>query len=63
MENLKHTTDLEKISNEIKTSLFNINEIVVYYNEDKHVRNSVVNELRKIQNRIDKINAINKATK
>ena len=56
-------TKKEKLSDEIKNSLFQINEIVCYYQDDKQVRNRVCRELRKIHDRIDKLNAINKLLK
>lgn len=46
---------MEKLLKEIKDSLFRINETVVYYQEDKFITNSIAKELRKIHNRVDKL--------
>lgn len=48
------TTSKEKLFLEIKTSLYVLNDIACYQIQDKEIRNSILRELRKINNRINK---------
>jgi hypothetical protein len=47
------------LSSEIKSSLFKLNEIACYYQDDKDIQNSICRELRKIHKRVDKLSALN----
>jgi hypothetical protein len=48
-----------RLSTEIKNSLFKLNEIAVYYMDDKENTNSICRELRKIHKRVDKLQSLN----
>jgi len=50
---------ISRLSSEIKDSLFKLNEIACYHQDDKELQNSICRELRKIHNRVDKMSALN----
>lgn len=56
---IKQRVVIDRLSSEIKSSLFKINEIVCYYQDNKYVQNSICKELRKIHSQIDKMSTLN----
>lgn len=55
----KQSAVISRLSSEIKSSLFQLNEIACYYQYDKDIQNSICRELRKIHNRVDKLSTLN----
>jgi translation initiation factor 2B subunit (eIF-2B alpha/beta/delta family) len=46
---------ISRLSSEIKSSLFKLNEIACYYQDDKDIQKSICRELKKIHKRVDKL--------